>query len=97
MTKLVRDKIPEIIKNNGKNPITRIANEEEYSKALREKLLEEAKEFNDSGNIEEIADILEVIYAILKTEKMNFSDLEKIRVKKANKRGSFDKRIILEK
>ena len=96
MEKLVRDKIPGIIRKSGKNPIVRIANEEEYRKALRKKLLEEAREFEESGNIEEIADILEVIHAILKTEKVGFDEIEKIKAKKSHERGSFKKRIILE-
>jgi len=63
--RLVRDKIPEIIKESGKIPITRIADEEEYKTALKEKLLEEVKEFNGSGDLEELADVLEVIHYLL--------------------------------
>ena len=95
--KLVRDKIPDIIKKSGKKPVTRIANYDEYKKALREKFLEEAKEFYESGEKEEIADLLEVIYSILKSEGLSLKEIEGIRKKKAKKRGSFDKKIILEK
>lgn len=96
-SKLVRDKIPDIIKKSGKNPVTRIADFEEYKKGLRKKLLEEAKELNKSGDVEEIADALEVIYSLLKAEGIDKKIIEKMRKEKAKERGSFNKRIILEK
>ena len=94
--RLVRDKIPEIIKESGKIPITRIADEEEYKTALKEKLLEEVKEFNGSGDLEELADVLEVIHYLLQVEGSDMQAIEKIRKDKLLKRGSFSKKIILE-
>ena len=94
--KLVRDKIPEIIRGKGETPITHIANDEEYWNKLKEKLTEEVNEFFKESNPEELADILEVIYAICDYLKISKEDLEKIREEKAEKRGAFEKKIILD-
>ena len=95
--KLVRDNIPEIMINNGANPVTRILDDNEYYEELKKKLLEEIKEFLESDEIEEIADIEEVILAILKYKNHTFKEVEIIRQNKANKRGAFEKKIFLEK
>jgi len=95
--KLVRDKIPEIIKQKGENPITHIANDEEYWEKLKEKLEEEVKEFLENSNQEELVDILEVIYAIQDFKKINKEKLENLRKKKAEERGRFKNKIILDK
>src|SRR3972149_9661365 len=94
--KLVRDKIPEYIKSKGKVPITHIADETEYWQKLKEKLQEEVNEFLKDGNIEEIADILEVIDAIANYKKFSREDIGRIKEKKAEERGRFKKKIILE-
>lgn len=95
--KLVRDKIPEVIVDKfKKEPIIHTAKDREYWKKLKEKLQEEVDEFKKDENEEEIADILEVIYAILDYKKIKKRDLEKIRVKKLKERGAFKKRIILD-
>lgn len=94
--KLVRDKIPEIIKHNGDTPEVRMASDEEYFAKLKEKLVEEALEFQKDGNPEELADVQEIIYAICEAQKMDMSVLEMIRKEKLEKRGGFTKRIILE-
>lgn len=97
LNKLVRDKIPEIIKNNdGKDPKIHVAEKEEYWKKLKEKIFEEVNEFLESENKEELADILEVIYAIAKFKEYNIEDIENTRKIKAETRGGFDKKIILE-
>lgn len=95
--KLVRDNIPEIIKNDGENPITHIAEEKEYEEALSRKLQEEVNEFLNNPSIEEAADILEIIKAICELKNINISNLEEIRQKKAEERGGFNKRIILDR
>lgn len=94
--KLVRDKIPEIIKADGQIPITHTASKKEYQQKLLEKLQEEVLEFLKEQNTEELADILEVINAICKLKNINPEKLQKIKQQKIKKRGGFKKRIILE-
>ena len=94
--KLVRDKIPEIIKNKGATPITHIANDEEYWQKLKEKLQEEVNEFIEDSNEEELADILEVIHAICDFKNFDKEKLELLRKKKAEERGGFKDKIILD-
>lgn len=94
--KLVRDKIPEIIEKNDGKPKIKILRENEYKKELRKKLLEETKEYIEDDNIEEIADILEVINAILENEDVSFEEIEVIRKNKKNERGAFKEKIFLE-
>lgn len=94
--KLVRDKIPEIIKADGQIPVTHIANDEEYGKKLLEKLQEEVDEFLKEKNTEELADILEVIDAICKLKNINLKKLQQIKKQKAISRGEFKNKIILE-
>lgn len=94
--KLVRDKIPEIIKADGQTPVTHIANKQEYKQKLLEKLQEEVDEFFKEKNTEELADILEVIDAICKLKNVNMEKLQKIKQQKAENRGGFQQRIILE-
>lgn len=94
--KLVRDKIPEIIEENGEEPIVRILDDEEYVEALNHKLEEEVGEYLESGDVEELADVLEVIYALLEVEDMDMVYLEKIRKEKRDERGGFEGRIYLE-
>ncbi len=94
--KLVRDKIPEKIKADGKVPKLHIADEEEFWEKLQEKLEEEVGEFLINNSEEEFADILEVIDAIYKFKNFDRKEMEKIKAKKSKDRGSFDKRIILD-
>ncbi len=95
--KLVRDNIPNIIENdNGHTCKTRILPKEEYIQSLRQKLKEELKEYLESGNVEELADLEEVLRAILQAENITLEEFEKIRQAKVEKRGAFDKRIFLE-
>ena len=94
--KLVRDKIPSIIERNGETPITRILNDEEYLNELNTKLQEEVNEYFADGNVEELADIVEVIYGILDAKGVSLEEFEKIRIGKVEKRGAFKDRIFLE-
>ena len=94
--KLVRDRIPEIIKKNGDIPTIHIAGEGEYWQKLKEKLKEEVDEFLKEETEEELADILEVIYAICNLKKIDKEKLEFLRKKKAIKRGRFKDRVILD-
>ncbi|MDP3052482.1 MAG: nucleoside triphosphate pyrophosphohydrolase [bacterium] len=94
--KLVRDKIPEYIRKKGETPITHIADETEYWQKLKEKLIEEIEEFNKNESVEEFADILEVLDAIADYKKFDKKEIEKIKAEKAEAKGKFKKRIILD-
>lgn len=94
--KLVRDKIPGIIRAKGERPVTHVADETEYFEKLRQKLREEVEEFLKSGKPEELADILEVVYALGTTAGVTRGALEQLREAKAGERGGFDGRIVLE-
>ena len=93
--KLVRDKIPAIIQAQGKTPSIRILSDAEYTAALEKKLDEEVAEFHKDQNLEELADILEVVYAL--TENLGYSkeELQTLREKKAIERGGFRDRVFL--
>ncbi len=93
--KLIRDKIPEIIEKSGKRPITEILDDKAYKKHLDIKLGEELQEYLNDDDINEMADLVEVIYAILKYKGIETDDFEQIRKKKAEERGAFDKRLLL--
>jgi predicted house-cleaning noncanonical NTP pyrophosphatase (MazG superfamily) len=93
--KLVRDRIPEIIESSGNNCVTEILSNEEYLRMLDAKLDEELAEYHKDQNIEELADLLEVIYAAAKARGYTIEELERIRVAKAAERGAFEKRILL--
>ncbi len=95
--KLVRDKIPEIIEKENRRPITKILSKEEYISELNKKLQEEVKEYLEDNNVEELADIVEVIYGILDSKNVSIEDFESIRKNKIEKRGAFKERIFLEK
>lgn len=93
--KLVRDKIPEIIETSGAHCETRILTDAEYLEALNAKLDEELAEYHESGDIEELADLLEVIYAITQEKGYSIPQLFGKRARKAEDRGHFGKRIML--
>ena len=97
--KLVRDNIPDIIKNNGEIPITRILSDNEYKIELEKKLYEEYQEvLNSSGKdrIEELADMLEVMISLAKLEGKDLNDVIEVAKVKGLKRGGFNKRVYLE-
>ena len=95
--KLVRDKIPEIIEKSGKQFEIEILSDEKYLEMIDKKLDEELAEYHKDQNIEELADLLEVIYSATKAHGYSIEDLEKVRVEKTEKRGGFDKKILLKK
>jgi len=94
--KLVRDKIPAIIcgQGHGQDPLIYTASDGEYRERLRDKLLEEVNEFLTSGDLDELADILEVVYALAAQQGIPPGQLEEFRAQKAEERGGFTARII---
>lgn len=97
--KLVRDKIPQIIEAAGKTCKTEILPEEEYRKMIDEKMAEELKEYQEENQsdkkLEELADLLEVVYAAAEARGCSLEELEAIRKKKADKNGAFKEKILL--
>jgi len=96
VNKLVRDNIPSFIVDNGEMPNFRILNDEEFLEALNEKLLEEVKEYQESKDLEELADILQVIYSISEILGGGPRELEYLRYEKAEERGAFKSQLFLE-
>lgn len=94
--KLVRDRIPKIIEESGKLCKTRVLHEEKLLNVLNDKLMEEFEEYKEDGSIEEIVDIIEVIYGILKVKGISLFEFENLRRKKLIERGGFQKGIFLE-
>lgn len=94
--KLVRDKIPELIESDGGKCVTHILSEKEYIAALETKLDEEVAEYQADKNLEEMADVLEVLRTICIARGYTLEELEQLRAKKAAERGGFEERIFLE-
>ena len=94
--KLVRDRIPEIIEKSGKTCVTHILSEEEYIAALETKLNEEVAEYQADKNLEEMADVLEVLQALCVAKGYSLDELEGMRKKKVEERGGFKEKIFLE-
>jgi predicted house-cleaning noncanonical NTP pyrophosphatase (MazG superfamily) len=92
--KLVRDKIPQLI-GKGTVKVRKLTNRE-FRYELARKLVEEAGEFARDGSLEELADVLEVIHAILEFQGVDFFLLERLRRQKRRERGGFKKRLFLE-
>ena len=99
--KLVRDNIPEIIKNNNGEPYTRILNEVEYKDELEKKLLEECNEVinakESKDRVEELADVMEIIFSLARLEDKSLYEIQEVMLDKRKKRGGFEKRVYLEK
>jgi predicted house-cleaning noncanonical NTP pyrophosphatase (MazG superfamily) len=93
--KLVRDKIPEIIAQQGESANIRILSDKAYTAALEQKLDEETAEFHKEKNLEELADILEVVYALADDLGYTKEDLLQVYNQKHEKRGGFQSRIFL--
>ncbi|PSQ52030.1 hypothetical protein BRD20_08565 [Halobacteriales archaeon SW_8_65_20] len=94
--KLVRDDVPELIRRDGERPTTHTAGDTEYLDRLDAKLDEEITEYREDGTLEELADVLEVVYALAATEGATRAELEELRARKAERNGRFTDRIVLE-
>ena len=95
--KLVRDNIPDIIKNQGEKPYVSVLDDKRYNTQLRKKLNEEVREYLISEEIEELADIIEVVEAIANHKGSSLEKVLEIKEKKAVKNGKFEKRLFLKK
>ena len=93
--KLVRDKIPEIIAQQGESANIRVLSDKEYTAALEQKLDEETREFHKERNLEELADILEVVYALADDLGYTKDELLDMYNQKHEKRGGFQNRFFL--
>lgn len=93
--KLVRDRIPEIIHASGKTCTTKVLSDEDYIQAIDAKLDEELAEYHKDQNIEELADLLEVLRAVAVARGYTIEQLEQVREEKATKRGGFEKKLYL--
>lgn len=94
--KLVRDKIPDIIRSQGNTAVTRVLTGKEFSEYLAKKLSEEVQEFLTDGTVEELADIYEVILAILRHKNVTFESFEELRMQKLLERGGFSEGVFLD-
>ena len=93
--KLVRDKIPALIEAQGETPNIRILSDEEYTRCLEEKLDEEVREYHEDKNLQELADILEVVYALAENQGYTREELMAEYDRKHHARGGFSQRIFL--
>ena len=93
--KLVRDKIPQIITDSGKQCVFRVLDDSEIVYYLRKKLEEECREFMEDGSIDELADLLEVIESIAFRMNISWSELMNIKQNKARQNGAFAKKYFL--
>lgn len=94
--KVVRDRIPELIRSSGGVPRTRRLTPEEFAAALGRKLVEEAREFAAAPSPEELADVLEVVHALMAATGLSVEEVQRVRQAKAEERGAFDERLLLE-
>ena len=93
--KVVRDKIPEIIAESGKKSNIKQLDDTSFVAELEKKLIEEVNEYSESKDVEELADLLEVIYRISELRGINSDELDEIRKDKAEKRGKFESNLFL--
>jgi len=95
--KLVRDRIPDIIRADGKTPITRTLGDDEFLGKTLGKTVEEAIEFRDDPSITELADLQEMVNTARDALGITAEQLEAERLRRAEERGGFKKRIFLER
>ena len=96
MGKLVRDRIPQIIRENGITPIINVLSDDDYLLELDKKLNEEISEYQVDKSLEELADVMEVIYAICNARGYSIEELLALKEKKRISRGGFEKKLYWE-
>jgi predicted house-cleaning noncanonical NTP pyrophosphatase (MazG superfamily) len=96
LPKLVRDKIPQIIREDGEKPEIERIEDEDVTEYLLDKIVEEAEELREDGDLDELADLMEVIDRYIEVEDIDEEDLYRLREDKNEKRGGFKDNIILE-
>jgi len=95
INKLVRDNIPSICEKNGQTPETIVLDDDDYASALNKKLEEEVREYLVSSDLDELADIVEVVEALAENQGSSFEEVMEIKQNKKNKNGAFKNRVFL--
>ena len=93
--KAVRDRIPKIIRDSGASCTVKHLGDEEFLPFLERKLVEEVEEYGESGSVEELVDLVEVVYRILELKKVSVEVFNEMREEKAKKRGRFERNTLL--
>jgi len=93
--KAVRDRIPEIIRDSGASCKVKHLGDEEFLPFLERKLVEEVEEYGESGSVEELVDLVEVVYRVLELKGVPLEEFERMRAEKAEKRGRFNSNLLL--
>lgn len=94
---LVRDRIPELIRERGRTPETHVADGAEFAHLLGEKLVEEAEEYAEDGDVEDLADVLAVVGVVCGAKGIDRDELERVGQERMEELGAFDERIVLER
>jgi len=95
--KLVRDRIPDIIKEAGRSCEYTVMDDQEYECCLLDKLYEEIDEFMEDPCVEEAADIYEVFLTLLSNNHLDLNEVLLVADSKRRTRGGFIERILLKK
>lgn len=93
--KLVRDRIPELIKSEGREPAVRVADEKEFHVLLQKKLVEEAGDLTKKPTVEELSDVLEVVMALAGEMGITWEELQEASNRKRDEKGGFASRVVL--
>lgn len=93
--KLIRDKIPQVIQQSGKLAVIEEVSSKAYLELLNAKLGEELQEYLEDQNVEELADLVEVVYAIVDHKSVSLQEFESIRQQKVKEKGAFKNKLLL--
>ncbi|MFD1512569.1 nucleoside triphosphate pyrophosphohydrolase [Halomarina rubra] len=95
--KLVRDDVPDVVEANGQRPVVHTVDGEEYHDRLVDKLDEEVAEYREDRSVDELADVLEVVFALAEIHGVGKQQLADRRAQKAEERGGFDEGVVLDR